>query len=140
MKNIIKNNTERPTTISYNASIIPTAELEDIIRTIRGLGFGAAGPAMCSTKMYHRIATMYAKRTGKPWPHLARLECTYEKRNSSSVYAVPHCEPADAILHKYFGLYSTGDEDYWYIEPTTIEDIKHWLNDDFIGTMENPIY
>lgn len=131
---------ERPTTTYYNTKDIPVEELEDIIKAIHKQGFGATGPAMSSSDLYCWIARVYARRTNKPYPHLARLECTYEKRNRMSVYSVPHCEPVDEILRKYFKVYSTSDTDYWYKPTTTLKSIQHWLNDDMRGTMENPIY
>lgn len=129
---------ERPTTTYYNAKDIPAETLEEIIKGIHNRGFGAAGPAMSSSDMYCWIAKVWALRKNYSWPHLARLECTYEKRNSMSVYSVAHCQPVDEILKKYFKMYSTSNEDYWYKPSTTLKSVKSWLGDDFRGTMENP--
>lgn len=129
---------KRTTPTYYNAENIPVNELECIIKSIHKHGFGT--PAISSTDMYCWIAKEHARRMINPYPHLARLVCTYEKRNPSSVYSVSHCKPVDEILHKYFKLYSTPDEDYWYMKYTTIKSIKNWLGDDMRGTMENPIY
>lgn len=129
---------EHPTTTYYNAKDIPAETLEEIIKGIHDRGFGAAGPAMSSSDLYCWIAKVWALRKNQRWPHLARLECTYEKRNSMSVYSVAHCQPVDEILKKYFKLYSTSNEDYWYKSSTTLKSVNHWLGDDYRGTMENP--
>ena len=125
-------------TIYYDASEVPTKVLEEIIQEIHKRGFGAAGPARLSSNLYSDIAAELAKRDNLPRPFTARLRCWYEKRNRLSVYSVPHCNPVDEILYKYFDSYSTGGEDYWYKKSTKLEDVIRWLNDDMRGTMENP--
>lgn len=128
-------------TVFYDAEKdIPTADLENIIKEIAKQGFGAAGPAMTSSNLYRWIAEKWAKHENNPSPHLARLKCTYEKRNHMSVYSVPHCNPVDKILYKYFNSYGHGDEDYWYKKSTPLKQVLKWLGDDMRGTMENPDY
>ena len=129
---------ERPKTIYYDAHDIPVDALEEIIKKIHDDGFGAAGPAVCSSDLYCWIAKAWAIRINAPWPHLARLHCSYEKRNRMSVYSVPHCNWVDTILYKYFNSYGTSDEDYWYKKSTSLKKVLRWMHDDMRGTMENP--
>ena len=128
---------KRPTTTYYNAKDIPAETLEEIIKGIHDRGFGAAGPAMISSDLYRWIAKVWALRKNNRWPHLARLECTYEKVYGS-VYSIPHCKVVDEILDKYFNKYRHNGEEYWYKKSTDLKSVLHWLGDDFIGTMENP--
>lgn len=129
---------ERPTTTYYNADEIPAEVLEEIIKEIHKRGFGAAGPAITSSDMYCWIAREWARRIGAKWPHLAHLKCTFEHRNSASVYGVPHCNTVDKILYKYFNSYGTSDEDYWYKKSTSLKSVIRWMHDAMRGTMENP--
>ncbi len=129
---------ERPTSTYYDAAEIPAGTLEEIIKGIHKRGFGAAGPAITSSAMYHWIAEEYARQIGAKWPHLSYLKCTYEHHDRRSVYGVPHCDVVDKILYKYFNTYAHGDEDYWYKKSTTLKSVLRWLGDDMRGTMENP--
>ena len=50
------------------------------------------------------------------------------------------CPEVMNIINTYFNMYRTRDTHYYYYAPKSTPAIRviRWLNDDFIGTMENP--
>lgn len=111
--------------------------VEQAIQNIIKRGFGAAGPAITATDLNGKyLGREYAQLDGK-----SDLTKFAEVRAYTYVDGAPIlCPAVIEIVNKYFNTYSTRHNLYYAPKSTPAKRVKSWLNDDFIGTMENPAY
>ena len=112
--------------------------IEQAIQNIANKGFGAAGLAVTPFTLFKYIASEYAELEGKS--DIAR----YVKIKAYKyVDGEPTlCPEVMKIINTYFNMYRTRDYHYYYFTPKSIpvKQVQNWLEDEFIGTMENPAY
>lgn len=109
--------------------------VEQAIQNIIKRGFGAAGPAITLSDLnWKYLGREYAQLEGKS--DLARFA---EVKAYKYVDGEPHlCPAVMEIINKYFNTYRTRHNLYYAPKSTPAKQVYRWLNDDFIGTMENP--
>lgn len=112
--------------------------VEQAIQNIADRGFGAAGPAVTPFTLFRYIAREYAELEGKS--DIARYVKikAYEYVDGEPTL----CPAVMKIINAYFNMYCTRDSHYYYYAPksTPAKQVQNWLEDEFIGTMENPEY
>lgn len=112
--------------------------VEQAIQNIANRGFGATGLAVTPFTLFKYIAKEYAELEGKS--DIAR----YVKIKAYKyVDGEPTlCPEIMKIINTYFNMYRTRDFHYYYFAPKSVpaKQVQNWLEDDFIGTMENPAY
>lgn len=109
--------------------------VEQAIQNIIKRGFGAAGPAITLSDLnWKYLGREYAQLEGKS--DLARFA---EVKAYKYVDGEPQlCPAVMEIINKYFNTYRTRHNLYYASKSTPAKQVYRWLNDDFIGTMENP--
>ena len=109
--------------------------VEQAIQNIIKRGFGAAGLAITLSDLnWKYLGREYAQLEGKS--DLARFA---EVKAYKYVDGEPQlCPAVMEIINKYFNTYRTRHNLYYAPKSTPAKQVYHWLNDDFIGTMENP--
>ena len=112
--------------------------VEQAIQNIADRGFGAAGPAVTPFTLFRYIAREYAELEGKS--DIARYVKikAYEYVDGEPTL----CPAVMKIINACFNMYCTRDSHYYYYAPksTPAKQVQNWLEDEFIGTMENPEY
>ena len=110
--------------------------VEQAIQDIIKRGFGAAGPAVTAADLYSKyLGREYAILNGQE--DLAKFA---EVKAYKYVNGIPQLCPAVMdIINKYFNTYRTRHNLYYAPKTTPAKRVRNWLNDDFIGTMENPV-
>ena len=123
---------------TYNSEEMDLDLVEQAIQNIADRGFGAAGPAVTPFTLIRYIAREYAELEGKS-----------DIANYVNIKAYKYvdgeptlCPAVMKIINTYFNLYRTRDtHDYYYAPKSTpAKQVQNWLEDEFIGTMENPAY
>lgn len=109
--------------------------VEQAIQNIIKRGFGAAGPAITLSDLnWKYLGREYAQLEGKS--DLARFA---KVKAYKYVDGEPQlCPAVMEIINKYFNTYRTRHNLYYAPKSTPAKQVYRWLNDDFIGTMENP--
>lgn len=109
--------------------------VEQAIQNIIKRGFGAAGRAITLSDLnWKYLGREYAQLEGKS--DLARFA---EVKAYKYVDGEPQlCPAVMEIINKYFNTYRTRHNLYYAPKSTPAKQVYRWLNDDFIGTMENP--
>ena len=109
--------------------------VEQAIQNIIKRGFGAAGLAITLSDLnWKYLGREYAQLEGKS--DLARFA---EVKAYKYVDGEPQlCPAVMEIINKYFNTYRTRHNLYYAPKSTPAKQVYRWLNDDFIGTMENP--
>ena len=107
------------------------------IQNIINRGFGAAGPAITAADLNGKyLGREYAQLDGKS--DLAKFA---EVKDYKYVDGVPVlCPAVMEIINKYFNTYRTRHNLYYAPKSTPTSRVISWLSDDFIGTMENPVW
>ena len=110
--------------------------VEQAIQNIIKRGFGAAGLAITLSDLnWKYLGREYAQLEGKS--DLARFA---EVKAYKYVDGEPQlCPAVMEIINKYFNTYRTRHNLYYASKSTPAKQVYRWLNDDFIGTMENPV-
>ena len=110
--------------------------VEQAIQNIIKRGCGAAGLAITLSDLnWKYLGREYAQLEGKS--DLARFA---EVKAYKYVDGEPQlCPAVMEIINKYFNTYRTRHNLYYASKSTTAKQVYRWLNDDFIGTMENPV-
>ena len=110
--------------------------VEQAIQNIIKRGFGAAGLAITLSDLnWKYLGREYAQLEGKS--DLARFA---EVKAYKYVDGEPQlCPAVMEIINKYFNTYRTRHNLYYAPKSTPAKQVYRWLNDDFIGTMENPV-
>ena len=124
----------RPSLI-YKSEEMNLDLVEQAIQNIIKRGFGAAGPAITASDLNCKyLGREYAQLEGKS--DLARFA---EVKAYKYVDGEPQlCPAVMEIINKYFNTYRTRHNLYYAPKSTPAKQVYRWLNDDFIGTMENP--
>lgn len=124
----------RPSLI-YKSEEMNLDLVEQAIQNIIKRGFGAAGPAITLSDLnWKYLGREYAQLEGKS--DLARFA---EVKAYKYVDGEPQlCPAVMEIINKYFNTYRTRHNLYYAPKSTPAKQVYRWLNDDFIGTMENP--
>ena len=109
--------------------------VEQAIQNIIKRGFGAAGLAITLSDLnWKYLGREYAQLEGKS--DLARFA---EVKAYKYVDGEPQlCPAVMEIINKHFNTYRTRHNLYYAPKSTPAKQVYRWLNDDFIGTMENP--
>ena len=126
----------RPTLI-YKSEEMNLDLVEQAIQNIINSGFGAAGPAITAADLNGKyLGREYAQLDGKS--DLAKFA---EVKDYKYVDGVPVlCPAVMEIINKYFNTYRTRHNLYYAPKSTPTSRVISWLSDDFIGTMENPVW
>ena len=125
---------------TYNSEEMNLDLVEQAVQNIANRGFGAAGPAVTPFTLFKYIAREYAELEGKS--DIARYVKikAYEYVDGEPTL----CPAVMKIIDEYFNMYRIrdGHYHYYYFAPksTPAKQVQNWLNDEFIGTMENPVY
>ena len=111
--------------------------VEQAIQNIIKRGFGAAGPAVTASDLNCKyLGREYAILNGQD--DLAKFA---EVKAYKYVNGVPIlCPAVMEIINKYFNTYRTRHNLYYAPKSTPAKQVQNWLEDEFIGTMENPVY
>ena len=112
--------------------------VEQAIQNIADKGFGAAGLAVTPFTLFKYIAKKYAELEGKlDIANYVKIKA-YEYVDGEPIL----CPEVMEIINTYFNMYCTRDYHYYYFAPKSIpiKQVQDWLEDEFIGTMENPAY
>ena len=131
MKNTIES-------FTYKSEEMNLDLVEQAAQNIVNRGFGAAGPAVTPFTLFKYIARKYAKLEGK-------LDIVNYVKIKAYKYVDGEptlCPEVMKIINTYFNMYRTRDYHYYYFAPksTPAKQVQNWLKDEFIGTMENPVY
>ena len=126
----------RPTLI-YKSEEMNLDLVEQAIQNIINRGFGAAGPAITAADLNGKyLGREYAQLDGKS--DLAKFA---EVKDYKYVDGVPVlCPAVMEIINKYFNTYRTRHNLYYAPKSTPTSRVTSWLSDDFIGTMQNPVW
>lgn len=112
--------------------------IEQAVQNIANRGFGAAGLAVTPFTLFKYIAKEYAELEGKSdIANYVKIK-VYKYIDGEPTL----CPEVMKIINTYFNMYCTRDYHYYYFAPKSIpiKQIQNWLEDEFIGTMENPAY
>ena len=112
--------------------------VEQAIQNIASKGFGTAGFAVTPFTLFKYIARQYAELEGK-----SDIANYVKIKAYKYVDGEPTlCPEVMNIINTYFNMYCTIDYHYYYFAPksTPAKQVQNWLEDEFIGTMENPAY
>lgn len=131
MKNTIES-------FTYKSEEMNLDLVEQAVQNIASRGFGAAGLAVTPFTLFKYIAKEYAELEGKSDNVRYVNIKVYKYVNSEPTL----CPEVMKIINTYFNMYYTRDYHYYYYAPKSIpvKQVQNWLEDDFIGTMENPAY
>ena len=131
MKNTIKS-------FIYKSEEMNLDLLEQAIQNIASRGFGAVGLAVTPFTLFKYIAKEYAELEGKSDNVRYVNIKAYKYINGEPIL----CPEVMEIINTYFNMYHTKDYHYYYFAPksTPVKQVQNWLEDEFIGTMENPAY
>ena len=123
---------------TYNSEEMNLDLVEQAAQNIANRGFGAAGPAVTPFTLFKYIAREYAELEGKSdIANYVKIK-TYKYVDGEPTL----CPEVMNIINTYFNMYCTIDYYYYYFAPKSIpvKQVQNWLEDEFIGTMENPVY
>lgn len=123
---------------TYNSEEMDLDLVEQAVQNIANRGFGAAGPAVTPFTLFKYIAREYAELEGK-----SDIANYVKIKAYKYVDGEPTlCPAVMKIIDEYFNMYRTRDYHYYYFAPKSVpaKQVQNWLEDDFIGTMENPAY
>ena len=112
--------------------------IEQAVQNIANRGFGAAVPAVTPFTLFKYIAREYAELEGKSdIANYVKIK-VYKYVDGEPTL----CPEVMNIINTYFNMYYTIDYHYYYFAPKSIpvKQVQNWLEDEFIGTMENPVY
>lgn len=124
--------------ILYRSEEMDLDLVEQAVQNIANRGFGAAGPAVTPFTLFRYIAREYAELEGKSDIASYVKIKAYEYVDGEPTL----CPAVMKIIDEYFNMYRTRDSHYYYYAPksTPAKQVQNWLEDEFIGTMENPAY
>lgn len=120
--------------ILYKSEEMDLALIEQAIKNIIKKGFGCKLTITASELNWKYLGKEYAILNGQE--DLAR---DAEVKAYKSVDGEPILFPAVMeIINKYFNTFHTSHNIYYAPKSIPASRVLKWLNDDFIGTMENP--
>ena len=124
--------------ILYRSEEMDLDLVEQAVQNIASRGFGAACLAVTPFTLFKYIAREYAELEGK-----SDIANYVKIKAYKYVDGEPTlCPEVMKIINTYFNMYRTRDYRYYYYAPksTPAKQVQNWLEDEFIGTMENPAY
>ena len=122
----------------YNSEEMNLNLIEQAVQNIASRGFGATGLAVTPFTLFKYIAREYAKLEGKlDIANYVKIK-VYKYVDGEPTL----CPEVMEIINTYFNMYHTKDYHYYYFAPKSIpvKQVQNWLEDEFIGTIENPVY
>ena len=118
----------------YKSEEMDLALVEQAIKNIIKKGFGCTPAITASSLNWKYLGKEYAILNGQE--DIARYA---EVQPYKYVDGEPIlCPAVMEIINKYFNTYRTSYNLYYAPKSTPASRVYKWLNDDFIGTMENP--
>lgn len=125
---------------TYNSEEMNLDLVEQAVQNIASRGFGAAGPAVTPFTLFKYIAKQYAELEGKSdIANYVKIKVYKYVGNEPTL-----CPEVMEIINTYFNMYRIRDGHYlyYYFAPKSVpaKQVQNWLEDEFIGTMENPVY
>ena len=120
--------------ILYKSEEMDLSLVEKVIKNIIKKGFGCT-PAITAFEFnWKYLGKEYALLNGQAeFARYAEVEA-YKYINDEPIL----CPAVMQIINKYFNTYHTSHNLYYAPKSTPASRVYKWLNDDFIGTMENP--
>ena len=120
--------------VLYKSEEMNLTLVEQAIKNIIKKGFGCTPAITASSLNWNYLGKEYAILNGQD--NLARFA---EVKPYKYVDGEPMlCPAVMKIINKYFNSYRASDNLYYAPKSTPASRVRKWLNDDFIGTMENP--
>lgn len=125
---------------TYNSEEMNLGLVEQAVQNIASRGFGAAGPAVTPFTLFKYIAKEYAELEGKSdIANYVKIKAYKYVGNEPTL-----CPEVMEIINTYFKMYRIRDGHYlyYYFAPRSVpaKQVQNWLEDEFTGTMENPVY
>ena len=118
----------------YKSEEMDLSLVEKAFKNIIKKGFGCTPAITASSLNWNYLGKEYAILNGQD--NLARFA---EVKPYKFVDGEPILCPAIMeIINKYFHTYHTSHNLYYAPKSIPASRVRKWLNDDFIGTMENP--
>ena len=123
---------------TYNSEEMDLDLVKQAVQNIASRGFGAVGLAVTPFTLFKYIAKEYAELEGKS-DNVRYVNIKVYKYVDGEPTL---CPEVMKIINTYFNMYCTRDYHYYYYAPKSIpvKQVQNWLEDDFIGTIENPTY
>ena len=123
---------------TYNSEEMNLDLVEQAVQNIANRGFGAAGPAVTPFTLFKYITKEYAELEGKSDISSYVKIKAYKYVDGEPIL----CPEVMKIINTYFNMYRTRDYHDYYFAPKSVpaKQVQNWLEDDLIGTMENPVY
>ena len=122
--------------VLYRSEEMDLTLVEQSIKNIIKRGFGCTPAITASSFNWKYLGKEYAILNGQD--NLARFA---EVEAYKYVDGEPIlCPAVMEIINKYFNTYRTSHNLYYAPKSIPASRVLKWLNDDFIGTMENPDY
>ena len=120
--------------ILYKSEEIDLALVEQAIKNIIKKGFGCT-PAITAFELHWKyLGKEYALLNGQAeFARYAEVEA-YKYVNDEPIL----CPAVMEIINKYFNTFHISHNLYYTPKSIPTSRVIKWLNDDFIGTMENP--
>ena len=95
--------------------------------------------AMSLSDICDDIARSWARWSNTPYPHLTRLEATsYENIPGSKWPVYRNIIVEQMLTDMEFKSIQQDAVLYWFPKQVTSRSVIRWLNDDYLGVMENP--
>ena len=120
--------------ILYKSEEMDLTLVEQAIKNIIKKGFGCTPAITASSLNWNYLGKEYAILNGQE--DLARdaeVEA-YKYVDDEPIL----CPAVMEIINKYFNTFHTSHNLYYAPKSIPVSRVHKWLNDDFIGTMENP--
>lgn len=124
--------------LSYRSEEMDLSLVEKAIKNIIKKGFGCTSAIITFELNWKYLGKEYAVLNGQAeLARYAEVEA-YKYVNDEPIL----CPAVMKIINTYFNMYYTRDYHYYYYAPksTLAKQVQNWLEDEFIGTMENPAY
>ena len=120
--------------ILYKSEEMDLTLVEQAIKNIIKKGFGCKPAITASELNWKYLGKEYAILNGQDdFARDAEVEA-YKFVNGEPIL----CPAVMEIINKYFNTFRTSHNLYYAPKSTPESRICKWLNDDFVGTMENP--
>lgn len=123
---------------TYKSEEMSLDLVEQAVQNIANRGFGASGLAVTPFTLFKYIAKEYAELEGNSdIANYVKIK-VYKYIDGEPIL----CPEVMKIINTYFNLYYTRNYYYYYFAPKSIpiKQVQNWLEDEFIGIMENPTY
>ena len=120
--------------VLYKSEEMNIALVEQAIKNIIKKGFGCTPAITASSLNWNYLGKEYAiLNRQEDIARYAEVEA-YKYVNDEPIL----CPVVMEIINKYFNSFHTSHNLYYAPKSTPASQVRKWLNDDFVGTMENP--